>query len=77
MSISILTAMELVNNYPDNILIESCEQDGKYSSFCFRLKNKESHKLVVSTEPCDTKEEAEKAIYDLIEACKKHLEKAG
>lgn len=47
---TLITAMELANNYPENILIEAKEgDDGKFASFCYLMQNKVIHKLMLNT----------------------------
>lgn len=51
MSFSLLTALEIANNYPEGILINSAQQKcGKYASFCYKLNgNGEIHKIMLNT----------------------------
>ncbi len=69
-----LTAMELAGNYPENILIETSKKDnGKFASFCYRLKDGEIHKLMLSFDPVfDTDKEANDAMHDIAKTCVKN-----
>lgn len=64
---NVLTALEIKNNYPEEILINSAQQDNsKFASFLYRLKNGNIHKLLVSTKAIfDSEKEAEEVLHNL------------
>lgn len=65
--ISVLTAAEIANNYPDQFLITSQkDQTGKFAAYAYRLKGKDIHKLLVSTNfVFETGQEAEEYIHEI------------
>lgn len=67
-----LTALEIAANYPDNIQINSAQQEnGKFAAFCYRLRDNQIHKLLLSTQPMfDTEQEANDAMTEVAIACK-------
>lgn len=69
---TLLTAIEIANNYPENIKIDTAKQENeKYSGFLYRTKGKDIHKLLISTAPdFDTAESASSALNDLSVECK-------
>lgn len=69
---TLITALELAGNYPDDILISSAKQNnGKYSAFCHMTRNGQIHKLMLSSEPIfDTEQEGNEYLHKLAEACK-------
>ncbi|NBA76843.1 hypothetical protein GOQ04_14895 [Emticicia sp. ODNR4P] len=68
------TVLEIAGNYPDNIQIDSCKQEnGKYASFAYLLRDGQIHRLMVSTNALfDSKEDANKVLKDFCENCLKH-----
>lgn len=48
----LITAIEIAENYPQNILITSSvsPENKKYNALCYRLKDGEIHKLMLSTD---------------------------
>jgi len=70
-----LTAIELAGNYPDNIQIDALKSDnGKFAAFCYRLKDGEIHKLMLSTQPVfENEEEANNSLHEVAKACVKHF----
>ena len=69
---TLLTALELGSNYPENISIQSAKQQNeKYAVFCYLMRDKNIHKLMLSSEGVfDTSDEAEKHLHDLAKSCK-------
>lgn len=69
---TLITALEIAGNYPDNILINAAKQDnGKFASFCYMTRYGEIHKLILSTQPVfDTEKEANDALIEVAIACK-------
>lgn len=67
-----LTALELANNYPDNILIASREApDGKYAVLCYMMRNGEIHKLMLSSPAVfDSAEKAENYMHEVAKEVK-------
>ena len=68
---TLITAVELGSNYPDNIMIEAAKQEnGKFSSFCYLMRDGNIHKLMLSTQSIfDSKEDAENALHNLAQTC--------
>jgi len=66
---NLLTALEIYNNYPDQILINSIGLDnGKFVGHAYRLKGEHVHKILLSTQPVfDTAKAAEDYLH---QACK-------
>lgn len=76
MGLTLLTSLEIAFNYPDQIKIEVIKDCDKYAGFLYRLKGKEIHKLLLSTNACfETKVEAEKYFNDLCNDCVKNYSK--
>lgn len=69
---TVLTILEIKCNYPDEILIEAAQQDNsKFASFMYRLKDGTIHKLLISTKPIfDSEEEANNCLHDLCKELK-------
>jgi len=66
-----LTAIELGTNYPENIKIDTAEENGKFAVFCYLLKGGEIHKLMLSSSPnFKSAESANKYLHDLAKHCK-------
>ena len=69
---TLLTALEIHGNYPDNILIESSKQkDGeKWTSAMYMTRDGSIHKVMLSYDgfPFDSSDEAEKSMKDLAES---------
>ncbi|MDR3245013.1 MAG: hypothetical protein LBT50_01110 [Prevotellaceae bacterium] len=71
-----LTALELATNYPDNILITSYSNEGKFGILCYMTRNGEIHKLMISSEPVyESKEKAEETMHNIIKNVLNDLEK--
>lgn len=70
---TVLTAMELAGNYPENIMINAAKNDnGKFASFCYMTRDGNIHKLMLSTQPVfDSEKEANDALIDVALACVK------
>jgi len=50
---NLITAMEIYNNYPDNILISSRKHEtGKYTSLMYLSKGDFIHRILLSFDPC-------------------------
>jgi hypothetical protein len=64
---TVLTAMELAGNYPENTKIESQKAtDGKFCSFLYMLRDGSIHKLMLSTKAVfETAKDAEDALHEL------------
>ena len=64
---TLLTALELAGNYPDNVLITSKEYEGgKFAAFCYRLKDGDVHKLMLSTDAVfKSAEKAERYMHEV------------
>lgn len=77
--VTMLTALELAGNYPDNILIESYQEKdglGLFGVFCYLKRDGIIHKLMLSTSPYfDTSEEAENYIHDIALECVRKFKK--
>jgi hypothetical protein len=58
---NLVTALEIYNNYPDQILINSIGlENGKFVGHVYRLKGESIHKILLSTQPVyDTAKAAE------------------
>lgn len=69
---TLITALELAGNYPENILINAAKQDnGKFASFCYMTRDGDIHKLMISTQPVfETEKEANDALIEVAVACK-------
>ena len=69
---TLITCLEIANNYPENIRINSTKQtNGKFSAVCYRLKDGEIHKLILSTQPIfGTEEEANNSLHTIANMCK-------
>lgn len=71
--ITILTALELAGNYPDNILIESYQEKGGlglFGVFCYLKRDGIIHKTMLSSSPYfNTSEEAENYIHEIAKWC--------
>nr|DAQ82008.1 MAG TPA: Transcriptional activator HlyU [Caudoviricetes sp.] len=69
---TLLTALELSNNYPDGILIASREApNGKFAVFCYMMRDGEIHKLMLSSQPVfDSAEEAENYMHEVAKEVK-------
>ena len=70
---TLLTALELAGNYPENISISAAKQEnGMYSSFCYMKRKGEIHKLMLSTNPVfKTAKEAKDTLHAIAKNCKK------
>ncbi|MDR3328177.1 MAG: hypothetical protein LBT04_08725 [Prevotellaceae bacterium] len=67
---TILEALELSGNYPENILISSFEKEGKFGILCYMTRNGEIHKLMFdSTATFESKEEAENCMHEIAKEC--------
>ena len=64
---TLLTALELAGNYPENILINSAKaQNGKFMSFCM-TENGQIQKLMLSTHPVfETEEQANDEMHKFV-----------
>lgn len=79
---TLLTALEIEANYPQDILIEGIQdkQTGKWTSVMYRLKDGNIHKTMLSfdiTEEFkgfDTMEDAIEKMTELAEAAIKHVQ---
>ena len=61
---TLITAIELGTNYPENIQINAAKQaNGKFASFCYMTRGGYIHKLMLSTRAVFETEE--KAVYAL------------
>lgn len=71
---TLLSALEIAGNYPDNISIRSGQDgSGKWTSDMYMLRGGLIHKTMLSFDgfPFDSKEEAEQKMKDIAdEACK-------
>ena len=70
---TVLTAMELAGNYPENISISAAKNDnGKFAAFCYMTREGSIHKLMLSTQPVfESEKEANDALINVAVACKK------
>ncbi len=82
--VSLITALEIAGNYPENILIDSGKGDnGKHAGFMYMTKDwknpldknakyrKDIHKIMISTEPVfDSAEEVQKVFHGIAQKCK-------
>lgn len=70
---TVLTAMELAGNYPENIMINAAQNDdGKFASFCYMTRGGDIHKLMLSTQSVfDSEKEAKDALIDVALDCVK------
>lgn len=73
MGLSLITALELASNYPDNILITSAKKEnGKYSGYCHLKKEGHIHKLMLDTSPSfDTDKQATDYLHEIAVWCQK------
>ena len=69
---TVLTALELSNNYPDSILISGREApNGKFAVFCYMMRDGEIHKLMLSSSPVfDSAEKAESYMHEVAKEVK-------
>ena len=69
---TLLTALELSNNYPDSIHITSREApNGKFAVFCYMMRDGEIHKLMLSSSPVfDSAEKAESYMHEVAKEVK-------
>ena len=69
---TLITALELAGNYPENILINSAkDKSGKFAAFCYMTRDGDIHKLMLSTQAVFKSDEAaKKALTDIAIACK-------
>ena len=77
MGLTLITAMEIAYNYPDDILIDAAhdKDTDKWAAFIYRLKEGEIHKLMISTIPYyDSAESAKDEMHTM---CKDIKEKYG
>lgn len=73
---TLITALELTTHYPDQILIDHPEENGKFGVFVYMLRGKHIHKLMLSTDnrfPFDSKKEAAEWIKKVIEEGINHV----
>ena len=75
MGLTLLTAVEIATNYPEQIKIEVTKSGDKYEGFLYKLKGKQIHKLLLSTNPCFDSEEAGKQYFKGI--CEECVQKYG
>ena len=70
-----LTALELIANYPDNILVEiPLMNSGKYALFVYLKRDGLVHKLMFNSEPeWDTKEQVIDYMNLLVKSCEEAL----
>lgn len=68
---TLITALELASNYPDNIDISASEQDnGKYAGFIHMNRDGAIHKLMISTTPIfDDEQSAIDNLHELAKTC--------
>lgn len=80
MGVSVLTSLEIFNNYPNNILVVAGQGNGElFMGACYLLKNDGNiHKILLSTGfVYESKEVAEKAIHNVCEQVCELLKKKG
>jgi len=70
---SLITALEITNNYPDQLLIDSGQDKstGKHAGYLYRLKGERIHKLMLSTNASFDNSEGAKTYID--EVCKEAI----
>ena len=67
---TLLTALEVAGNYPDNILITHAQHNTKYSGHCYLLRDGDIHKEMLSTTPVfSSSEEAESKMHEIAKIC--------
>jgi hypothetical protein len=71
-----ITALIIISNYPDNILIESCKcKNGKFSGLLYLLRNSIAHTLLISTNDIfESDEDAKTALHDYVKELQKTFE---
>jgi len=78
---TVLTALEITTNYPDNILIEGHQdkESEKWTSLMYMTRNGDIHKLMLSFDnfPYDSKEEAITKMEDVVKMAIEHIESKG
>ena len=73
---TLLTALEIAGNYPENILITSADGGGgQYSAWMYMTRDGDIHKTMLHTTPVfETADAAENYLH---EVCKDVVEKYG
>ena len=71
---TLLTALEIASNYPENIKINSAKQEnGKFAAFCYMTKDRQIHKLMLSSQAVfETEKEANDTLHEI---CSTYKEK--
>jgi hypothetical protein len=73
---TVLTAIEIATNYPDNILINAAQdkETSKWSSFMYLTRNGEIHKLMLSYDnsPFNSEQEAIATMTDVANSAIKY-----
>lgn len=74
--ISMLSALEIASNYPDNILISSVQSkdNDKWAGFMYMLRDGDIHKLMVNSDAVfDTEKASQDYFTTLCEHCKENF----
>jgi len=70
MGLTVLTALTIKGNYPDDIEVSTGGKDSAYAGFIYLMRDGEIRRPLISTQAVfETKEAAETAMNDVIKDC--------